>query len=189
MFDFSLTIWPLLALFATDLLPPSSFLARRTTRLVSHFGIHSPSPDRAACLQTPIWIYPASLSSPRSCRSMILSFHLLRKRPKILLPSVAEVDLLHLLHIPACLLHAASPLIFVSQTDPPAPQASTSSSTPVILQSSLLHAYRPWILSSAPFISLNISRVRLQLGHISFLFSALPAPSPLLGPSHRRSRR
>ncbi|MEQ2242725.1 hypothetical protein ILYODFUR_038988 [Ilyodon furcidens] len=131
----------------------------------------------------------AQLSS-LSCRSMILSFHLLRKRPKILLPSVAEVDLLHLLplNIPACLLHAASPLIFVSQTDPPAPQASTSSSTPVILQSSLLHAYRPWILSSAPFISLNISRVRLQLGHVSFLFSALPAPSPLLGPSHRRSR-
>ncbi|MEQ2168678.1 hypothetical protein GOODEAATRI_017275 [Goodea atripinnis] len=36
-----------------------------------------PSPDRAAFLPTPIWIYPTSLSSPRSCRSMILSFHLL----------------------------------------------------------------------------------------------------------------
>ncbi|KAK5608258.1 hypothetical protein CRENBAI_001965, partial [Crenichthys baileyi] len=86
-------------------------------------------------------------------------------------------------------LSSASPLIFVSQTDPPAHQASTSSSTPVIPQSSLLHAYHPWILSSTPFISLNISGVCLQLGHVSFLFYALPAPSPLLCPSHRRSPR
>ncbi|MEQ2291082.1 hypothetical protein AMECASPLE_009802 [Ameca splendens] len=35
-----------------------------------------PSPDHAACLLTPFWIYPTSLSSPRSCRNIILSFHL-----------------------------------------------------------------------------------------------------------------
>ncbi|MED6232806.1 hypothetical protein ATANTOWER_002654 [Ataeniobius toweri] len=91
MFDFSLTIWQLLA----DLHPPSSLLARRTIRLDSRFGVHSPSPDRAACLLTTIWIYPTSLSSPRSCRNIILSFHLLRKCLKILLSSVTEVDLLH----------------------------------------------------------------------------------------------
>ncbi|MEQ2241853.1 hypothetical protein ILYODFUR_029663 [Ilyodon furcidens] len=72
-----------------------SFLTRRTIRLASRFGVHSTSPDRAVCLLTPIWIYPTSLSSPCSCRSLILSFHLLRKRLKILLPRVAEVDLLH----------------------------------------------------------------------------------------------
>ncbi|KAK5615386.1 hypothetical protein CRENBAI_002065, partial [Crenichthys baileyi] len=58
-----------------------SFLARRTIRLASHFGVHSPSPDCAACLLTPIWIYPTLLSSQRSCRSLILSFHLLHLPP------------------------------------------------------------------------------------------------------------
>ncbi|KAK5610130.1 hypothetical protein CRENBAI_010986 [Crenichthys baileyi] len=45
---------------------------------------------------------------------------------------------------------AISPPIFVPKTDPPAPQVSTSSSTPAIPQSSLLHSSRSWILSSAP---------------------------------------
>ncbi|MED6255820.1 hypothetical protein ATANTOWER_015469 [Ataeniobius toweri] len=46
-----------------DLRPPSSLLSRRTIRLASRFGVHSPGPDHAACLLTPIWIYPTLLSS------------------------------------------------------------------------------------------------------------------------------
>ncbi|MEQ2225732.1 hypothetical protein ILYODFUR_020382 [Ilyodon furcidens] len=81
---------------------------------------------------------------------------------------------------------AVSPPIFVPQTDPHAPQASTSSSTPAIPQSFLLHSSRPWILASAsyhPLLSFSGSSPPI-LPRKHFLFSALPIFNPLLGPSY-----
>ncbi|KAK5617675.1 hypothetical protein CRENBAI_001922 [Crenichthys baileyi] len=81
---------------------------------------------------------------------------------------------------------AVSPPIFVPQTDPHTPQASTSFSTPAIPQSFLLHSSRPWILSSAsyhPLLSFSGSSPPI-LPRQHFLFSALPTFNPLLGPSH-----
>ncbi|MEQ2220761.1 hypothetical protein ILYODFUR_008720 [Ilyodon furcidens] len=143
-----------------------------------------PSPDRAAC------IHDSDLDLFHLTQlSALLPQHdsLLPPPPPSSSSCQASPRLTSSILAPAahsCLSSACSfsLLIFVSQTDNPTPQAWTSSSTPVIPQSSLLHAYLPWILSSAPFISLNFSEVRLQLGHVRFLFSALPAHSPLLGP-------
>ncbi|KAK5614780.1 hypothetical protein CRENBAI_013643 [Crenichthys baileyi] len=66
------------------------------------------------------------------------------------------------------------------------PQASTSSSTPTIPQSSVLHSSRPWILSTAPYHPLlHFSRSPPPiLPRQHFLFSSLPALNLLLDPSH-----
>ncbi|MED6234495.1 hypothetical protein ATANTOWER_031839 [Ataeniobius toweri] len=185
MFDFSLTICPLLALFATDLRPPSSFLARRTTRLASRFGLQF-SQSRSCCMSPDSDLDLSRLAQPPADSLLppsTLSGSALKSScqasPRLISSTLA----------PACFLHTASPLIFYSQTDPPAPQASTSSSTPVIPQSSPLHAYRPWILSSAPFISLNLSGVRLQLGYVSFLSPLSRRPARSSAPPTRRSPR
>ncbi|MEQ2286039.1 hypothetical protein AMECASPLE_038132 [Ameca splendens] len=93
------------------------------------------------------------------------------RTPPILLLSVAEVALpsprLPPLRHPAQLLQWFSSDL-VSQTDLPALQAPTSSSAPVISQSSLLHSSRPWILSRVSYLLYSApSEVRLQFCHVS----------------------
>ncbi|MEQ2278456.1 hypothetical protein XENORESO_018854 [Xenotaenia resolanae] len=155
---------PLLS-FDDQLRPPSSSSACRSVRL-------------ASCLDIPF--------SPRLSSGHVESA---LRTPPILLLSVAEVTLpspwLPPPHHPAQLLQWFSSDL-VSHTDLPAPQAPTSSSTPVIPQSSLLHSSRPWILSRASYLFL-LSSSRSSppiLPHQHFLFFAMPTFNPLLGPSH-----
>ncbi|KAK5608683.1 hypothetical protein CRENBAI_021846 [Crenichthys baileyi] len=119
--------------FVTNARPPSSSSACRSVRL-------------ASCLDGPF--------SPRLSSGHVEST---LRTPPILLLSVAEVALpsprLPTPRHPARLLQRFSSDL-VSQTDLPGPQASTSSSTPVIPQSSLLHSSRPWILSRASYLPL-----------------------------------
>ncbi|KAK5598876.1 hypothetical protein CRENBAI_002781 [Crenichthys baileyi] len=132
----------------------------------------------ASCLDSPV--------SPRLSSGHVDSA---LRTPPILLLSVAEVALpsprlppRHLARLPQWF---SSDL--VSQTDLPAPQAPTSSSsTPVIPQSSLFHSSRPWNISRASYLLL-LSSSRISppiLPHQYFLFSAPPMFNPFLGPSH-----
>ncbi|MEQ2307514.1 hypothetical protein AMECASPLE_019026 [Ameca splendens] len=186
MFNFSLTIWQLLPLFATDLHPPSFLLARRTIHLDSQSRPCCMSPDydldspHLAQLSTLLPQHNSLLPSPpppTSSRSALKSSS--QASPRLTSSTLAP---------PAhsCLSSACS---FSSDLHLSNPSFRTSSFD-VFFYSSHPSIFSASCISSMNSLQRSIHLTQhLQLGYVSFLFSALPAFSPLLGPSHRRSPR